>query len=616
MAVGVVTYKPTEFTLLPASQWKAYTGSSTITAVSGSYTYLADNSTSTYVYNGSASSQNLEVGFASITLGSGEYVRRVRYAVRMYRRTTAAKIAFSMGYKNAPTAIVGTKPVTANGAGVVTLSGLQSGIGWYYGAWVDSIGGVPVHAVRDYLNLCLTEYKAGSNSTNLYELWIEVEIAKKPTTSVTTPATGGTVTNTTKPSIGWTFSSLADYQYYATSKSSSGTTRTLTFSSHAFYVGQTITVEHQTPDTNFDGTWVVTSITATTITYTGSASYTLTTTALTTYQCMISASQNDPQVRYETKVYSAAQYGAGGFDPSTSSATFSASANTSDVTVLSGSLSNSTTYRAYARTAKSWSGETVGGDPYAWSSWDYSQFTISLSPPSAPAISSIAWDSTNQRVTFTATSAATNSGGYTDPYVTIERSENGGTTWTSVYGFRATSLAFGSVALSVVDPLCDRTVGSLSYRTKLTATFPSDTQTVDVYSSTSTVSPTTDSKWWLKSVANSTLNIGNLAVLVGVGADKEETLGVFKPIGRSTSVVVAGDLYGWDGSFKVFTKTSAERAAFKSLLDHQGALLVQDPFGEQRYIRVTSRKQTLPAGSTPSNPITEWEFDFVQVSAP
>lgn len=614
MAVGVATYKTTKFNLLPASQWKAYTGSSTITAVSGSYSYLADNSTSTYLYNGSSSKQNLEAGFASITLGSGEYVRRVRFAVRHRRSGTGSKIAFSMGYKNAPSSIVGTsKPASANGAGGVTLSGSAT-TNWYYGAWVESIGGVPVHAVRDYLNLCLTEYKAGADVTLLYELWIEVEIASVSTTTVTTPATGGTVSNTTKPSLGWTFAGNDGYSASATNKGSSGTTRTLTFSSHAFFVGQTINVALATPDANFDGTYVVTAVTPTTVSYTGSSSATVATTAVTGSDT-VTASQNDPQVRYEVKIFTAAQYGAGGFDPATSTPTWTTSANTSDLSVLSGSLTNSTTYRAYVRTAKAWTGATLGGETYAWSDWAYSQFTVSVTLPTAPAISSITWDSTNQRVTFTATSAAS-SGSYTNPLVSIERSEDGGTTWVTVYGFSPTSLAFGSVALSVVDPLCDRTVGTLRYRTKLTATYPSDTQTVDVYSSTSTVSPSSDGKWWIKAVSNASLNLGSLAVLVGVGADKEETLGVFKPIGRTTSVVVAGDLYGWDGSYKVFTKTSAERSAFRSLLSHQGALLVQDPFGEQRYIRVTTRRQNLPSGATSSNPITEWEFDFVEVSAP
>lgn len=79
------------------------------------------------------------------------------------------------------------------------------------------------------------------------------------------------------------------------------------------------------------------------------------------------------QTYYQVRVFSAAQYGAGGFDPSTSGATTeigqTAGAGTSWQT---GVLANTTTYRAYVRT---WQ-QTNGQDQV--SPWNFVQFTTNI----------------------------------------------------------------------------------------------------------------------------------------------------------------------------------------------------------------------------------------------
>lgn len=85
------------------------------------------------------------------------------------------------------------------------------------------------------------------------------------------------------------------------------------------------------------------------------------------------------QTKMQVKIFSAAQYGAGGFNPETSSSTTSSGTVTTSSTSWTPSvnLANGTTYRAYVKTAAT----TNGVDQ--WSDWAYRQFTISI-PVTAP----------------------------------------------------------------------------------------------------------------------------------------------------------------------------------------------------------------------------------------
>lgn len=87
-----------------------------------------------------------------------------------------------------------------------------------------------------------------------------------------------------------------------------------------------------------------------------------------------------PQQRYQVRVFSAAQYGAGGFDPATSPATWeSGEVLSSAVSAITSDLPNGT-YRAYVRAAQS-----VNGSPH-WSAWAFSAFSLDVDPPDVGSI--------------------------------------------------------------------------------------------------------------------------------------------------------------------------------------------------------------------------------------
>jgi len=99
----------------------------------------------------------------------------------------------------------------------------------------------------------------------------------------------------------------------------------------------------------------------------------------------------DLQSRLQVRVFSAAQYGAGGFSPATSGSTWDSGVLLSTATsvVVGADLVNGTTYKAYVAVAQDWTGTP---DAQWWSDWSAagavsSAFTISLTPPAAPSLS-------------------------------------------------------------------------------------------------------------------------------------------------------------------------------------------------------------------------------------
>jgi hypothetical protein len=123
---------------------------------------------------------------------------------------------------------------------------------------------------------------------------------------------------------------------------------------------------------------------------------TVTTTTLPTFEWTYADTEGDVQQNYRVKVFSAAQYGAGGFDPNTSTPT-------ADSGVLAGSalawtcttpLPSGTTYRAFILVydGTQWSTINAAG-PYAFA-------TMAVDTPAAPTVATAA-DSANARNTLT-----------------------------------------------------------------------------------------------------------------------------------------------------------------------------------------------------------------------
>jgi len=308
----------------------------------------------------------------------------------------------------------------------------------------------------------------------------------------------------------------------------------------------------------------------------------------------------DAQSYYQVKIYTAAQYGAADFDPEQSTATWdSGSVNSSDVAATVGAYLTNAVYRAYVKVAK-----TVNGDAF-WSPWTFGAFTIAVSPPSIPVLSASYVSATN-KVNLQAVGAS--AAGFDYQRYTIQRSSDN-TTWVDVRDAAELVPNSGYLA-TVVDYEAPRAAVSY-YRTRALGTL-GDNTVASAWSSSASVTVSNDGKWWLKAMAAPSLNTGSVRVLSGLQETVEEDAGVFRPKGRSTAVVVAGSIYGRDGTFTIATNGASEWASVYALARHQGVLLVQDPFGEQRYIRIVSR--SIATTGAASSPVRRLSVGYVEVA--
>ena len=238
-------------------------------------------------------------------------------------------------------------------------------------------------------------------------------------------------------------------------------------------------------------------------------------------------------------------------------------------------------YRAYVTVAK-----LVSGVPF-YSAYAYSQFTIDTTPPTTPSLTA-SYSSTSNRVTLTAT-GATVSGSFDSQVFQIQKTEDSGSTWSDVTG--ATALVPDGTAQSVVYDYAATRGVTTGYRVRSIGTLGED-EVSSTWSSTSNVSVTNDATWWIKAVSDPTLNLGGLRVSGGFQTSPKEQIGVFYPIGRGTAVTVTAGLQGKDGGLKVMAVGTTEFDLVWALATHIGSLLLQNPDGTQKYIRVTERSFT------------------------
>lgn len=287
----------------------------------------------------------------------------------------------------------------------------------------------------------------------------------------------------------------------------------------------------------------------------------------------------ETQSFYQVKVFSAAQYGEGGFSALTSTAIYnSGEIGSTDNASIVGELLNVGTYRVYVRTAKA-----VNGQPF-WADYAFSQFVISFTPPSVPTML-VAWSDALGKASFTLT--GTSPTGYTSQYFDVHRSDDDGVIYSEIRnGERIIPNA--SHIGTVVDYEAPR--GTVAYyRCRSVGVDASSNEFPSAWGTVQQVLVTNDETWWFKVIEESEYNLGGVRVLADLDVTIEEPNTVFRPLGATRPIVVAGPLQGEDGIYNVKTISESEWDNFYGVLTHQGTLLVQDPLGNQKYVRITDR---------------------------
>lgn len=272
-------------------------------------------------------------------------------------------------------------------------------------------------------------------------------------------------------------------------------------------------------------------------------------------------SDGGPQVYYEVKVFTAAQYGAGGFSADTSTPEYTSGVVTSPASsVQIGPLANSTTYRVYVRTAQ------VVNSAAHWSAWDFEGFTTNFADSEITSVTPVA---TSPSGLMTVT-VARNTGTETWDTVEVERSDDAGVTWLPVRG--ATNLAvgetntfvttFSSTSLVVKDYEAPNGV-SVLYRARA-MTNNSGSDIIGPWTTSSAVSWASQPGWvWLKDPHNPTLNV-MLNVQEMPNPTRPITQGIDEIIGSELVNVISDVRRGVIGTFVAMTTSKLDGATLDS----------------------------------------------------
>lgn len=322
----------------------------------------------------------------------------------------------------------------------------------------------------------------------------------------------------------------------------------------------------------------------------------VTTTTRPTVSWTYSDPEGDVQERFKVRVFTDAQYLAGGFDAATSAATAESGEVLSAATSWTPSVDlPNDTYRAYVFVS-----DSGGGGVYGLSA--YVEWVQNVVAPTVPTISAGAEDAA-ARVRLIVQGSGAGPG---DPpnYFDIEYS-NDGVTWTALRN-GSTLTPSGTYAATVYDyeapPGAPRSYRARAVRIVGALSIGS------AWSATATITQVL-ALAWLKDPLDDTVNASIACGPFIEAEERKERVGVFEPYGAAFPVVVAGSLMGWDGTTTIYASTPAARAEIEVLLAVQHSLLFQTPEGTNRYLRIITRRRDRRSCDTWGYPITYLETE-------
>jgi hypothetical protein len=540
----------------------------------------------------------------TVTLSATQKVRRVRLRIKAKTPDNTGKFDAQLGILLAGTATY-TSPIAVRGEYLTETL--------FTGAWYSTApdGQEWTQSRLNGIRAQFSEYREDTFQATLNEVYVDVDVANQPTVNVTTPAgttSLGTATMTiaspavvTKNTHGLT---LGTPVYFTTT----GALPTGLTASTIYYVTNPLT------NTFNLSTTYANAVAGTKINTSGSQSGTHTlfsttvvsTTSSPTIEWTYTDTDGDQQDYYQIKFFSAAQYGSGGFNPSVSVPVYDSGEIASgdfSTGVTDGTLLVDGVYRIYVR-----AGKVIAGN-ILYSEWDFNEYVQDVINPTIPTLSAT-YNSSLNYVSLSAVGASVVALGFTAQYFYIQRSDDGAVNWVDVRDGDAL-IPDGSFTVSLIDHEAPRGQ-NVVYRVSAIGILGEDLSTSN-WSSNTTVAISNDSTWWFKVVSDSDLNLGGVRVANGIQEGFTESVAVFRPLGRTTPVVVGGYIYGNDGQYTITTIDDSEFNALETILRHQGKLLVQDPYGTQKYIRLLSRSWQM--GGTSGRRIRRVSVDYVEIEA-
>lgn len=309
------------------------------------------------------------------------------------------------------------------------------------------------------------------------------------------------------------------------------------------------------------------------------------------------------------KIFSSAQYSAGGFSASTSTPLWSGTVNgtASTITPSTAIVTNGLFYKPFLQVFKNVDQTVIPQASFASAT---SVSTANFSPPTAPTVQTT-WDNTYKRVQVTVAGSvspyrivAFRGTAYNDAandtnydLLVDGRSSTGTVTVYDYFVPRGTSIVYGALVN--------------------TGTVTPFNQSVVTLSTVTTGSATA---WELRSVDSPNTYYNFTVPVTGINFDQYEGQTVFRPLGSNYPVVVAGDIGGDDGSMTIVTTNQTTWDNIKTMLDLQSDLYLVAPFVDSNnlarrwFVRVTGRSWV--ESGVPAAQVRTATVSFVEVEPP
>ena len=312
------------------------------------------------------------------------------------------------------------------------------------------------------------------------------------------------------------------------------------------------------------------------------------------------------QAAYQLKVFTAAQYSAGGFNPATSPATY-------DTGIVAGAaasldlptLPTSTTYRVYVRTA-----QLTNGDLQWSTTYGFSEFTVNVVAVSVSLVATAV--NAAGRIDLTATRTAS------PVWQTIEwqASYDGGASWGAVRGYGLVTAPAGTVATAVDYEAPNGILAT--YRVRGSYVVNGQTITGPWVTATATWADASPCHVWLKDPQHPTRNM-HVEVAQMPELVRDRTVGVFRPIGATYPVVISDVLQAGTATIVIVTRDDAEADRLRAVAA-SAVLLLQTPLvaGWQWGSRYLAPGQLAEHKTTPTslNGVRIFELAVVEVARP
>ena len=264
-------------------------------------------------------------------------------------------------------------------------------------------------------------------------------------------------------------------------------------------------------------------------------------------------------------------------------------------------------YVIFARVSR----DLTSGPERYWSDWAQADFAVDIDLPNTPTLSAAANDAA-QRVALALTAFTTDDYEDDSYRADVERSDDGGLSWTPVRGCQGVPVAVGANTLpSDYEAPRGRTV---TYRARVSAELSADG--TRIWSEWDDVQVATYARrsWNIKAPEDPARSWLAASVRVEPTAERDQTVAVFHPFDRLGAVVLGAPVSGETGTLAIYCHNAGEIAHLRTLIAWEGALYIETPWGEERYIHITEAQWVL--GGLADDPWRTATLNYVEVGRP